>query len=168
MGKEMKKYKENQTPQFMSTLNEPRSFADIVSPCCETTKVYDHINAVFSPPPSREVFVPGANIKLSIECQADTLNMMTIYINTRIIKECDTTLLDDIGIAVETFSSIKSVSMISGRGKFEIKNIQKLQDDMLLKIIVWNKKANHLIGDVDISLGKPLISKLVMRRDELR
>lgn len=171
MGKEMKKYKENQTPQFMSTLNEPRSFADIVSPCCETTKVYDHINAVFSPPPSREVFVPGANIKLSIECQADTLNMMTIYINTKIIKECDTTLLDDIDIAVETFSSnfkIKSVSMISGRGKFEIKNIQKLQDDMLLKIIVWNKKANDLIGDVDISLGKPLISKLVLRRDKLR
>ena len=47
MGKEMKKYKENQTPQFMSTLNEPRSFADIVSPCSEATKVYDHINAVF-------------------------------------------------------------------------------------------------------------------------
>lgn len=47
MGKEMKKYKENQTPQFTSTLNEPRSFADIVSPCSETTKVYDHINAVF-------------------------------------------------------------------------------------------------------------------------
>ncbi|XP_063432541.1 mucosa-associated lymphoid tissue lymphoma translocation protein 1-like [Mytilus trossulus] len=170
LGKEMKKYKENQTPQFTSTLNEPRSFADIIRPCIETTKVYDHIDGVFSPPPSREVFVPGANIKLSMECQADTLNMMTMYINTRIIKECDTILLDDIDIAVENFSSnfkIKSVSMVSGRGKFEIKNIQKLQDDMLLKIIVWNKKANDLIGDVDISLGKPLISKLVIRRDKL-
>lgn len=39
---------------------------------------------------------------------------------------------------------------------------------MLLKIIVWNKKANDLIGDVDINLGKPLISKLVLRRDKLR
>lgn len=169
MGKEMKKYKENQTPQFTSSLNEPRSFYDIIRPCSETIKAYDNINAVFSPPPSREVFVPGANIKLYIECQADTLNMMTIYINTRTLKECDTFALDDIDIVVETFSpnfKIHSISMVSGRGKFEIKNIQKLRDDMLLKINVRNKKANDLIGDVDINLMKPLISRLDLWRNK--
>lgn len=42
---------------------------------------------------------------------------MTIYINTRIIKECDTTLLDDIDIAVETFSSVSTKCMHSTRSK---------------------------------------------------
>ncbi|CAC5364681.1 MALT1 [Mytilus coruscus] len=86
-----------------------------------------------APPSSREVFVPGANIKLYIECQADTLNMI-IYINTRTLKECDTIALDDIDIVVETFSpnfKIHSISMVSGRGKFEIKNIQKLRVGMI-------------------------------------